>query len=158
MAFFYFGIDTNTPQAKGCVECANQTLQDRLVKWMRLRGINDLKAANADLPEYLAAHNRRFAKPPREPRDAHRPVQHTREELNVIFSLQHERQVSPNLEFQYQGRRYQIQGKRRHHALAGRPVVVCEGLAGRWWCARGWTGGSGCSVARRSSSGSTNWK
>ena len=124
-------IYANTPQAKGRVERANQTLQDRLVKWMRLRGINDIEAANAYLPEYMAEHNQRFAKPPREPRDAHRPVQHTREELNVIFSLQHERQVSPNLEFQYQGRRYQIQGKRRRHALAGRPVVVCEGLDGR---------------------------
>ena len=124
-------IYANTPQAKGRVERANQTLQDRLVKEMRLRGISDIEAANAYLPEYLEQHNRRFAKTAREPRDAHRPVAHNREELEVIFSLQHKRQVSPNREFQYQGRVYQIQGKRERHALAGRSVVVCEGLDGR---------------------------
>ena len=70
---------------------------------MRLHGIGDIEAANAYLPEYLAEHNRRFAKPAREARDAHRPVAHNRAELEVIFSLQHERQVSPNREFQYQG-------------------------------------------------------
>ena len=124
-------IYAHTPQAKGRVERANQTLQDRLVKEMRLRGIGDIEAANACLPEYLEQHNQRFAKPAREARDAHRPVAHNREELNVIFSLQHERMVSPNREFQYQGRVYQIQGKRGRHALAGRRVVVCEGLDGR---------------------------
>jgi transposase len=124
-------VYANTPQAKGRVERANQTLQDRLVKQMRLRGINDIEAANAYLPEYLAAHNRRFAKPARDGRDAHRPVAHNRTELEVIFSLQHERQVSPNREFQYQGRVYQVQGKRGRHALAGRRVVVCEGLDGQ---------------------------
>ena len=121
-------IYAHTPQAKGRVERVNQTLQDRLVKQMRLRGIHGIEAANAYLPEYLEQHNRRFAKPAR---DAHRPVAHNREELEVIFSLQHERQVSPNLEFRYQGRVYQIQGKRGRHALAGRRVVVCESLDGQ---------------------------
>lgn len=120
-----------TPQAKGRVERANGVLQDRLVKWLRLRGIRDLETANAQLAEYVAEHNRRFAKPPREPRDAHRPLAHNRKELDVIFSLQHERRVSPNLEFRYQGRGYRIQGKRGRHALAGRTVMVCEGLDGR---------------------------
>ena len=124
-------IYANTPQAKGRVERANQTLQDRLVKQMRLREVGDIEAANAYLPEYLAEHNRRFAKPAREMRDTHRPVAHNRAELEVIFSLQHERRVSPNREFQYQGRVYQVQGKRGRHALAGRSVVVCEGLDGR---------------------------
>ena len=39
----------NTPQAKGRVERLHQTLQDRLVKEMRLRGINDMESANAYL-------------------------------------------------------------------------------------------------------------
>ena len=124
-------IYANTPQAKGRVERANQTLQDRLVKWMRLRGISDIEAANAALPEYLEQHNRQFAKPAREPQDVHRPVAYTRAELEVIFSLQHEKRVSKNLEFQHQRRIYQIQGKRGRHALAGRAVMVCEGLDGR---------------------------
>ena len=45
----------NTPQAKGRVERANQTLQDRLVKEMRLQGISDIETANAWLPEFIEA-------------------------------------------------------------------------------------------------------
>ena len=57
-------IHANTPQAKGRVERANQTLQDRLVKELRLGGIDSIDQANAFLPEYMADHNRRFARPP----------------------------------------------------------------------------------------------
>src|SRR5690606_37814900 len=66
------GLQASSPQAKGRVERANQTLQDRLVKAMRLAGINDMQAANAWLPTYLAAHNRRFAVASAEPEDGHR--------------------------------------------------------------------------------------
>ena len=124
-------IYANTPQAKGRVERSNRTHQDRLIKKMRLCGISNIEAANAYLPEYMAEHNRRFAKPARELRDAHRPVAYNRAELEVIFSLHHERKVGRNMEFQYQGQVYQIQGKRGPHALAGRPVTVCEGLEGQ---------------------------
>ena len=54
-----------SPQAKGRVERANQTLQDRLVKELRLRGISDMEAGNAYLPEFREDFNRRFAVPPR---------------------------------------------------------------------------------------------
>jgi len=50
----------NTPAAKGRVERAHLTLQDRLVKELRLRGISDLEAANAFAPEFIADYNRRF--------------------------------------------------------------------------------------------------
>ena len=53
----------NTPQAKGRVERANETLQDRLVKEMRLCGINDMQQGNAYLPEFIADFNARFAVP-----------------------------------------------------------------------------------------------
>ena len=53
-------ICANTPQAKGRIERANQTLQDWLVKEMHLRGISSLEAGNAYLPEFIAAFNRRF--------------------------------------------------------------------------------------------------
>ena len=55
------GIQANSPQAKGRVERANQTLQDRLVKEMRLQGICSQEAANAWLPQFIRAFNRRFA-------------------------------------------------------------------------------------------------
>jgi hypothetical protein len=62
-----------TPQAKGRVERANQTLQDRLVKDLRLAGINDLAAAQAFLPGFMARHNTKFAVVPAKSEDAHRP-------------------------------------------------------------------------------------
>ena len=60
-------IHANTPQPKGRVERANQTLQDRLVKELRLAGISDIDAANAFLPGFLSDYNQRFASPLRTP-------------------------------------------------------------------------------------------
>jgi hypothetical protein len=56
----------NASQAKGRVERANRTLQDRLVKELRLAGISDRETANAFLPGFLARHNAQFgpAAPP----------------------------------------------------------------------------------------------
>ena len=62
----------NTPAAKGRVERANLTLQDRLVKEMRLRGLSTLEAGNAFLEEYRRAHNTRFAVAAASEHDAHR--------------------------------------------------------------------------------------
>src|SRR3546814_14366902 len=67
-------ICAHSPQAKGRVERANGTLQDRLVKAMRLEGIATIAEANAFLPAYMARHNQRFAEAPFDPRDVHRPI------------------------------------------------------------------------------------
>ena len=69
--------------SKGRVERANRTLQGRLVKEMRLRGIDGLQAGNAYLPTFMADFNRRFAVPSRDPRDAHRAVLRDGRELPV---------------------------------------------------------------------------
>ena len=61
------GIHANTPQAKGRVERANQTLQDRLVKELRLRGIHDPESANAFLLAFIEDYNARFAVKPQHP-------------------------------------------------------------------------------------------
>lgn len=53
---------SNTSQAKGRVERANLTLQDRLVKELRLRGIRTRQAANAFAPHFIADFNARFAR------------------------------------------------------------------------------------------------
>jgi len=63
----------NTPAAKGRVERAHLTLQDRLVKELRFLGISDIEGANAFAPEFMADYNRRFARAPRSEHDAHRP-------------------------------------------------------------------------------------
>jgi hypothetical protein len=51
----------NAPQAKGRVERAHKTLQDRLVKELRLAGADDVEAGNALLPAFMADYNARFA-------------------------------------------------------------------------------------------------
>jgi len=66
-------ICAETPQAKGRVERANRTLQDRLVKELRLRNISTFDDANKYLEVYRKNHNARFARPPADPEDAHLP-------------------------------------------------------------------------------------
>ena len=119
-------IHANTPQAKGRVERANQTLQDRLVKELRLAGISDIEAANAFLPTFMQDYNRRFAKSPQNPADAHRPVLHSSEELDLILSLHATRKLSKNLTFQFKNREYQLTGQDKGYRLRGAQVTVCE--------------------------------
>jgi hypothetical protein len=89
-------ICANSPQAKGRVERMNKTLQDRLVKELRLRGISNMEDGNAFLPEYTEDYNRRFGREPQNPHDAHRPLQDG-DDLSRIFSWQEERTLSRNL-------------------------------------------------------------
>ena len=123
-------IHAGTPQAKGRVERANRTLQDRLVKEMRLRGISDMEAANAFLPEFMADFNARFAVAPRNPADAHRPVLHDRDELGLILCRQHLRRLSKNLTCQFGNREYQVQHKSQGYAMRGARVLLCESFDG----------------------------
>lgn len=119
-------IHANSPQAKGRVERANQTLQDRLVKELRLRGISDIDAANAFLPAFIADYNARFAIEPQSPVDAHRPLLHSADELALILCQHHTRKLSKNLTFQFQNREYQLQEQGKGYRLRGAAVTVCE--------------------------------
>ncbi len=122
-------ICANSPQAKGRVERLYETLQDRLVKELRLRGISDLAAANAFMPQYRADYNRRFAVVPTEPGDAHRPLL-PGEALDEIFTLQTPRIVSKNLTFQYEKIVYQLDAPKGSYAFRGAHVVVGEDAEG----------------------------
>jgi transposase len=124
-------ICANSPQAKGRVERANNTLQKRLVRELRLRGINDIKSANAYLPEYLNDHNKRFAKEARDAFDKHRSYLPLKEMLDLIFTFQEERTLSKNLEFSYQNLIYQVQGVGVGRRLQHKKVMVCENLNGQ---------------------------
>jgi hypothetical protein len=121
-------ICANSAQAKGRVEKANQTLQDRLVKELRLRGINTMEAANAYLPEFLEEYNRKFAVPAASNDDAHKPLYHSDEQLRQIFSFQATRTVSKNLEFSYKNTVYQLISKGGGYHLRHAKVTVCEHL------------------------------
>ena len=123
-------ICANTPQAKGRVERVFGTLQDRLIKELRLQGINTIEAAHDFLPEYIKDFNRRFAVSPRSNHDAHRPLVFSEDELNVIFSLQETRILSKNLTLQYHKVIYQIQTSRPTYALRKAQVTVCENPQG----------------------------
>ncbi|RFC39040.1 MAG: hypothetical protein DID89_2727548098 [Candidatus Nitrotoga sp. CP45] len=81
-------IHAHSPQAKGRVERANQTLQDRLVKKMRQVGINDMNRANAWLPGCIVDYNRRFAVKPKDTTDAHLTYPDTPAALVIILSAQ----------------------------------------------------------------------
>lgn len=98
----------STPQAKGRVERANQTLQDRLIKEMRLRGINDIAEANLFLPIFIAMWHKKFAVPPREEADAHRPWLGTRETLDAALARHDTRTLSKDLTFRVAGTLYGV--------------------------------------------------
>lgn len=122
-------ICANSPQAKGRIERANQTLQDRLVKELRLRGIADMEAGNAYLPEFREDFNRRFAVAPRSSHNAHRPLLKT-ENLELILTHQQTRTLSKNLTVQSNNVIYQIQSNRPDYALRNAQVTVCENPKG----------------------------
>jgi hypothetical protein len=114
-----------TVYSKGRVERANQTLQDRLVKELRLRGINNIQQGNAYLSDFLADFNARFAVSPRSSLDAHRPLS-THQDLDQILAWQESRILSKNLTLQFKKVVYQIQTDRPAYALHKAPVTVCQ--------------------------------
>ena len=123
-------IHAGSPQAKGRVERANRTLQDRLVKEMRLRGICGMEAANAYLPAFMADYNGRFGVAPRNPADAHRAVLHDDRELDLILCEHHARKVTGNLSISFEGDTYQVTGHGMGYRLRGAAVTVCKGFDG----------------------------
>lgn len=123
-------IHANSPQAKGRVERANQTLQDRLVKELRLKGISDIESANAFLSEFMADYNTRFAVVAQNPLDAHREVLHNAQELSLILSLHLTRKLSKNLTFQFRNQEYQLEGQGKGYRLRHSAVTLCEGFDG----------------------------
>jgi transposase len=123
-------IYANSPEAKGRVERLNQTLQDRLVKELRLAGIGDIETANKFLPGFIDKHNQKFAVEPKDKRDAHRPPNISDEELNLIFSIQTTRTTSRNLELSYDNTVYQIQVIGQGYTLRHAKILVCKDLNG----------------------------
>jgi len=121
-------ICANSPQAKGRVERANGVLQDRLVKALRLAGINAIAAANAWLPGFIERHNARFAVLPFDANDAH--VAHLSVDeprLRQILSKHYPRKLSPSLTCQFHSTLLQIQPSvTAGSALRGAAVTVLE--------------------------------
>jgi transposase len=117
-------ICANSPQAKGRVERVIQTLQDRLPKEMRLRGISNVTQGNAFLPQFMADLNQRFAVAARSVVDAHRRLT-AKDNLARILTWQEPRTLSKNLTLQFEKVVYQIQTDRPTYALRHAQVTVC---------------------------------
>lgn len=118
-------ICANTPQAKGRVERANKTLQDRLTKELRLQNISTIEEANLWLPKFMEDYNQRFATTPRSPLDFHVPLSDSNN-LDFILCRKETRILSKNLTFQYYKRIYQIHVDRPNYALRNATVTVLE--------------------------------
>ena len=118
-------ILARSPQAKGRVERLFKTLQDRLVKELRLRGISTLAEANRYLwEEYLPAHNKRFAVEPRETQDAHRAAP-SAARLAAVFTVREERTVQNDYTVRYRNQVYQI-GRQQAVRVSPRQRVIVE--------------------------------
>ena len=118
-------IHAHSPQAKGRVERLFKTLQDRLVKEMRLLGIKTCQEANAFLEKYIDKFNAKFAVPPRKKGDAHRPPD-KRISLDEILSVQTEHVLRNDRTVVHERKFYQITDK-----TGAQRVVVFEYLNGR---------------------------
>lgn len=123
-------ITASTPQAKGRVERANQTLQDRLVKQLRLENISDPEAANRYLPGFIERYNARFAVQPASDVDVHRSVLHSDADLQLILTLHHRRRLSRNLVCKFNNRSYLVQTRGRGYTLRHAMITVCETATG----------------------------
>ncbi len=123
-------IHAHSPQAKGRVERLFNTLQDRLVKEMRLRGISSIAAANEFLKEYLPIYNRRFAKKATEAENLHRPIPKGLN-LDRILCIKTERTLKNDFTIAHDRKLYQIE-----EAVKTKKLMVEEYTDGSMaiWC------------------------
>jgi hypothetical protein len=116
-------IAARSPQAKGRVERLWGTLQDRLVKEMRLKGINSLEQANAFLPGFIRRYNKRFAKQPQNPQSAWVKLE-SRTDLAYYFCAKESRVVRADHTISWLGKMLEILPDSRNTCLAGKAIDV----------------------------------
>lgn len=123
-------ICANSSQAKGRVERAHKTLQDRLVKELRLQGICDIGSANMWLPTFVAHYNSRFAKLPRSDHNMHRPLAQY-EDADAALCIKEKRTVSHQLTLQYDRMHIHLDETEKSRALQRKEVMVHDYPDGR---------------------------
>ena len=123
-------ICAHSSQAKGRVERANKTLQDRLIKEMRLRGISSIEEANAYVDQFIQDHNRKFAVEALSTEDSHRPLHHTTDQLRTILSVHIPRKLSKNLEFSYLNKIHKIITNTSGYRLRHKEIILHKHLDG----------------------------
>lgn len=123
-------ICANSSQAKGRVERANMTLQDRLVKELRLACVSTMEDGNAFLPSFMADYNAHFAKAPFNDKNLHRPMQ-ARDRLDEAFTWRAERTLSQSLTLHYDNILFMIEPSEFAQAAIDRRVEVVDFPDGR---------------------------
>jgi len=123
-------ICANSSQAKGRVERAHKTLQDRLVKELRLAGASTLTEGNTLLPAFMADYNTRFAKPPANKKDLHRRLR-AGDDLEDAFAWKEERTLSQALTLQYDKVLFVLEPSDQAKAAIGKRVTVVDHPDGR---------------------------
>ena len=121
----------NSSQAKGRVERVNRTLQDRLVKELRLAGIDDMAAGNAFLPGFMERFNQRFAVQPIKSDNLHRPLNIAPDRLRDIFCKREQRYVGQQLAFSYERKRIMLKENELSRGLVGKYVDTYAFADGR---------------------------
>jgi transposase len=122
----------NSSQAKGRVERVNRTLQDRLVKELRLAGIDDMDAGNAFLSSFVARFNEKFAKTPLRPDNLHRVLNVRPDRLRDILCKREQRYVGQQLSFSYERRQVMLERNEMSIGLAGKYVDIYDFADGRF--------------------------
>ena len=123
-------ICANSSPAKGRVERAHKTLQDRLVKELRLAGVRTLSEGNALLPVFIADYNARFAKPPANKKDLHRRLR-AGDDLEDAFAWKEQRRLSQALTLQYDKVIFILEPSEPAKAAIGKYVTVFDYPDGR---------------------------
>jgi hypothetical protein len=123
-------ICANSSQAKGRVERAHKTLQDRLVKELRLAGAATLAEGNALLPAFMADYNARFGKAPANNKDLHRPLRAS-DDLDDAFAWKEQRRLSQALTLQYDKVIFILEPSEPAKAAIGKYVTVFDYPDGR---------------------------
>jgi len=125
-------ICANSPEAKGRVERLFGTLQDRMVKEMRLQDIKTRDAGNTYIRDhYKDDHNKRFSVPAKNIIDAHRPLSdELKTRLSSIFSIQSKRKVNNDYTIQFDGRWFQLEAVQDTTVYKRDEVIVEERLDG----------------------------
>ena len=123
-------ICANSSPAKGRVERAHKTLQDRLVKELRLAGAASLAQGNALLPGFIADYNVRFAKLPANSKDLHRPLRDG-DDLEDAFAWKEERTLSQALTLQYDKVLFIVEPSEQAKTAIGKRVTVVDYPDGR---------------------------
>ena len=122
----------NSSQAKGRVERANRTLQDRLVKELRLAGVSDMEAGNAFLEGFKNRFNVKFAKAPAKPDNLHRTLNVEPDRLAEVLCWRENRYVGKQLTFSYDRKRIMLEENELSRALVGKYVDTYVFVDGRF--------------------------